>query len=138
MDQFKKEESLCDFYAKHLVSRGGRIERTVVDGRESILERKETIPFDIEHEEPILKGILICVPDLPNGNFFAVGRYKSEDDYRVLQKIVDSIKFTHPQPALPIGVSPPTTAVRPPASTMPLIDITMRNRAASRRWIPSG
>lgn len=98
MYQSETEEAYCDFYAKSVVSSDSQIESIVVDGRKSVLERRKTIPFDIEHEEPILKGIVICVPDSPNRSFFVVGKYKSEDDYHVLQKIIDSIKFTHPQP----------------------------------------
>lgn len=97
MYRSEAEEAYCDFFAKSPVPKGAQIESTVVNGRKSVLERRETIPFDIEHEEPILKGIVICIPDSRKGNFFVVGKYKSEDEYRVLQEIIDSIKFTHRQ-----------------------------------------
>lgn len=99
MRQLTKSEPSCDFYAKRLASKESRFESTVVDGKEAILERRKTIPFDIEQEQPILQGIIFCVPPSEgSAGFIIVGKYKTDDDYQVLQKIVDSIKFTHPQP----------------------------------------
>jgi hypothetical protein len=97
MRQLTKSEPSCDFYAKRLASKESRFESTVVDGKEAILERRETIPFDIEQEQPILKGIIFCVPPSEgSAGFTIVGKYKTDDDYQVLQKIIDSIKFTSP------------------------------------------
>src|SRR5947208_1787024 len=71
-----------------------KFETVRIDGREGRVERLDRIPFNLEDDaELAVKGFLICVPDVGDGTheFAVIGKYKSEQDYQTLCRILDSI-----------------------------------------------
>ena len=65
-------------------------------GRQAKIERIDKIPFNLEDDVKLaVRGFAICVPDVGDGahEFAVVGKYKSEQDYQTLARILDSIKF---------------------------------------------
>ena len=84
----------CDSYIG--ASKTSRFENVSIDGQEALSEWKEEIAWDIDHDQPVLKGVVICVPDLANGErgFVLVGKYKSDQDQEILKLIIGSIKFS--------------------------------------------
>lgn len=80
---------------ERLVTRA-KITRTIVDGRAATLENIEKISFGLTDDKPLLKGFVMCVPDVGDGQheFIIVGKYQSEQDHQILQRIIGSIKFS--------------------------------------------
>ncbi|HXD32799.1 MAG TPA: hypothetical protein VN643_16875 [Pyrinomonadaceae bacterium] len=91
----RKGPEECEYY-KLGASQGSRFEDFFIDGQKALLERREEIPWDIDQDKPVLKGLVICVPDFSNGErgFVLVGKYKSDQDYEILKRIVESVKFS--------------------------------------------
>jgi hypothetical protein len=74
-----------------------KVSRTKVAGRDATILTLEVAVFgdqDIHDSEP-LKGMTICVPDMGDGEheFSILARYKNEQDYQDIQRIIDSIQF---------------------------------------------
>lgn len=91
----RKGPEQCDSY-KLGAPKGSRFENVSIDGQKALIERREEIAWDIDHDQPVLKGLVICVPDFANGErgFVLVGKYKSDHDYEILKRIVESVKFS--------------------------------------------
>lgn len=70
--------------------------KTKVDGRDATLENVDQIPLDFYKGGPVLKGVLICVPNVDsNGYQFEIlAKYKNEQDYENVFRVVNSIKFS--------------------------------------------
>ncbi len=85
-----------------IVQNGRRIDHQVIlsdtriDGREARIEKIDRMPFNLDDDAKLAgKGFEICVPDVGDGahEFAVVGKYKSDQDYQTLYRIIDSIKF---------------------------------------------
>ena len=74
-----------------------KVRRTKVAGRDATFLTHEVAVFlyqDLSHPDA-LKGITMCVPDMGDGEheFSILARYKNEQDYQDIQRIIDSIQF---------------------------------------------
>jgi hypothetical protein len=74
-----------------------KVRRTKVAGRDATILTLEVAVFgtqDLHDSEP-LKGMTICVPDMGDRKheFSILARYKNEQDYQDIQRIIDSIQF---------------------------------------------
>lgn len=74
-----------------------KVSRIRVARREATLETHQIATFgyfDLRRPDA-LKGITICVPNVGDGEheFSILARYKSEQDYQDIQRILDSIRF---------------------------------------------
>jgi hypothetical protein len=74
-----------------------KVRRTEVAGRDATLLTLEYAVFlyhNLDHPDA-LKGITVCVPDMGDGEheFEILARYKNEQDYQDIQRILDSIQF---------------------------------------------
>jgi hypothetical protein len=74
-----------------------KVSKTEVGGKDATLLRLERAAFGPTdtNETELLKGLTICVPNVDGGEheFAIAARYKTEQDYQVLQKILGTIKF---------------------------------------------
>lgn len=74
-----------------------KVSKTKVAGRDATLLIHEIAVFGyFDPRRPdALKGITVCVPDAGDGEheFSILARYKSEQDYQDIQRIVDSIRL---------------------------------------------
>lgn len=74
-----------------------KVSKTKIAGRDATLLHLERATFGpIEPARPeILKGLTICVPDVGDSKheFAVAARYKTEQDYQVVQQIVGTIRF---------------------------------------------
>ena len=82
----------CQEYAETL-ARKDRISNVSIGDRQAILQDIGETTFDIEANEPILKGFIICVPEIGGTGMIVVGKYKTQQDYDVLRKIIESVEF---------------------------------------------
>ena len=92
-----EREPACAIHEKAL--REAKPIETKVGGRMAIMENIERTSFEFDQNEPVLKGLILCVNGINNnkGGFVIVGKYKTDEDYQNLWQIIDSIKFTQDQ-----------------------------------------
>lgn len=81
----------CEEDAK--VADKARVTRTSIGGKPAIVEDIGDTTFHIEQNEPVLKGVMICVSNVGDDEFLIVGKYKSDGEYQILQTIIESITF---------------------------------------------
>jgi hypothetical protein len=76
-----------------------RLIKTKVDGKDATLENVDQIPLDSYKDGPVVKGIMICVPEVDSSGyqFEILAKYKNEQDYENVLRVVNSIKFTQSQ-----------------------------------------
>lgn len=74
-----------------------KVSRTKVAGRDATLLTLDVavLSYDDLSRPEALKGITICVPNIGDGEheFSILARYKSEQDYQDIQRILNSIQF---------------------------------------------
>jgi hypothetical protein len=72
---------------------------TTVGGRAATIDYLEKTTFDIDDATATFKGMIICVPDVGDGKheFAVIAKYKEEQDYQNVRRVIDSIKFSQLQ-----------------------------------------
>jgi hypothetical protein len=67
-----------------------------IDGRNATIQYFDKTTFEIYQPEPVLKGLTICVTDVGDGEheFGIVAKFKGDQDYQIVRRIIDSIKFS--------------------------------------------
>ena len=92
-----KKDGTCILTKNESLVTKAKVTKTTVGGRDATMEHTEKTSFGLEDDRPILKGFIICVPDPGDGEheFVIVGKYKSDQDYQILRRIIDSIRFPH-------------------------------------------
>jgi len=91
----RKGPEQCDSY-KLGARKSSRFEDVFIDGQKALIEWIDEVGWEIDQDKPVLKGLMICIPDFPNGErgFVLVGKYKSDQEYEILKRIIESVKFS--------------------------------------------
>lgn len=86
----------CSVQNREWAEKKATLSEITVDGRDATIQYIDQVPFEVDQPEPILNALTICVPNVGDGahELAIVAMYKNDEDYKIVRRIIDSIKFS--------------------------------------------
>jgi hypothetical protein len=88
----------CDMQNSKEIFPQSKWSKVTIDGKDATIGWVGKMPLDLESNTQFLDTVIVCVPNVGDGGyeFQMVAMYKNEQDYRDVQRVINSIRFSHP------------------------------------------